>query len=107
MIDVAAASGSVNTTPTRLGSGLGAALRAALLVTALGALAGCGQRADLKPRAGKEMPPPPYGRADRPKSAELLETPTLAIPKRSVELRTRSEERDDDPFDLPPPENIP
>ena len=107
MIDVAAGSGRVSAFPAKSRSGLGAALRAALLMAALGALAACGQRADLKPRAGKELPPPPYGRADSPKSAELLETPTLAIPKRSVELRTRSEEREDDPFDLPPPENIP
>ena len=32
----------------------------------------------------------------------LLELETLAAPERSVELRRRSEEREDDPFDLPP-----
>ncbi|MBT0669967.1 hypothetical protein HT136_16495 [Novosphingobium profundi] len=78
---------------------------AALLV--LAALAACGQRADLAMKAGKELPPAPYGRAERPGANELLETPTLAIPKRSVELRTRSEQREDDPFDLPPPEAVP
>jgi hypothetical protein len=27
-----------------------------------------------------------------------------AAPERNVELRRRSEEREDDPFDIPPPE---
>ncbi len=75
---------------------------AALLV--LLALSACGQRADLTLAPGEKLPPAPYGRADQPKASELLQTPTLAIPERSVELRTRSEEREDDPFDLPPPE---
>jgi predicted small lipoprotein YifL len=74
----------------------------ALLV--LLALAACGQRAALGVEPGKQLPPAPYGRAEKPGSAELLEPPTLAIPQRSVELRTRSEERRDDPFDLPPAE---
>ncbi len=34
----------------------------------------------------------------------LLAPPVQAIPERSVELRKRSEEREDDPFDLPPVE---
>lgn len=82
-------------------------LRLAVSALVLCSLGACGQRAALVPQAGKQLPPAPYGRADRPKSAELLETPAIAIPKRSVELRTRSEKREDDPFDLPPPENIP
>jgi hypothetical protein len=32
----------------------------------------------------------------------LLRRDALAAPERSVELRRRSEERQDDPFDLPP-----
>jgi hypothetical protein len=68
------------------------------------ALSACGQRAALALKPGQQLPPAPYGRAQKPGSAELLQTPTLAIPERSVELRTRSEPRDDDPFDLPPPE---
>ena len=35
-------------------------------------------------------------------SHPLLELDALAAPERSVELRRRSEEREDDPFDLPP-----
>ncbi|EQB15873.1 MAG: hypothetical protein K0R64_2346 [Novosphingobium lindaniclasticum] len=68
------------------------------------ALSACGQRAALALKPGQQLPSAPYGRAQKPGSAELLQTPTLAIPERSVELRTRSEPRDDDPFDLPPPE---
>jgi hypothetical protein len=66
------------------------------------ALAGCGVRRDLKPAAGHSLPVAPYGR-EQPRSASaLLEPPVQATPERSVELRKRSEERQDDPFDLPP-----
>ncbi|WP_156842199.1 hypothetical protein [Novosphingobium aquimarinum] len=67
-------------------------------------LAACGTKSSLGLRPGQELPPAPYGREARLTANELLETPTLAIPERSVELRTRSEEREDDPYDLPPPE---
>jgi hypothetical protein len=66
------------------------------------ALAACGQTADLHPRAGNELPVAPHGRDDRPSAEELLQTSPQQAPERSVELRTRSEERKDDPFDLPP-----
>jgi hypothetical protein len=69
---------------------------------ALLALCACGVRTDLKPQAGKSLPPAPYGRAERPTAAELLTPPPQAAPERSIELRERSEERADDPFDLPP-----
>ena len=68
------------------------------------ALAACGSRADLKPAAGQALPVAPVGRADRPTAEELLVRTQQAAPTRSVELRTRSEERADDPFDLPPPD---
>ena len=74
----------------------------ALVLMAL--LAACGQRSALGLKPGQQLPPAPYGRDVKPSANELLEPPTIAIPERSVELRTRSEERDDDPFDLPPPE---
>lgn len=73
-----------------------------LLVTALAA---CGQRADLKPVAGKALPVAPYGRGDRPTADALLEPTPQTAPERSVELRKRSEARTDDPFDLPPSDN--
>ncbi len=71
---------------------------------ALLALGGCGVKTDLKPRAGQMLPVAPHGRDDQPSSRELLRTTTQAVPERSVELRKRSEERKDDPFDLPPEE---
>lgn len=73
-----------------------------LSVALLLALPACGQRADLKPAAGKDLPQPPYGREDRPKAEALLKVTPQAAPERSVELRRKSEDRTDDPFDLPP-----
>lgn len=65
-------------------------------------LAACGTVAPLKPAEGSSLPPAPVGAAEKPASEELLELDALAAPERSVELRRRSEERGDDPFDLPP-----
>ncbi|KEO90962.1 argininosuccinate lyase [Erythrobacter longus] len=73
-----------------------------LAISVSGALAACGARAPLEPLASNELPPVPYGEAEGPDAEQLLELPTLAAPERSVELRRRSEEREDDPFDLPP-----
>ena len=75
------------------------------LVAALGlalALAGCGTVSPLTPPEGSAMPEAPYGAAATPSAEELLRREALAAPERSVELRRRSEERQDDPFDLPP-----
>lgn len=72
---------------------------ASILALALGA---CGQREDLEPAVGSALPPKAYGAEAAPQAEELLEPETLAAPERSVELRRRSEEREDDPFDLPP-----
>lgn len=80
-------------------------MRILLACGVLLALAGCGSRQSLALKPGQELPPAPFGRAVKPTPNELLEPPTLAIPARSVELRTRSERREDDPFDLPPPES--
>ena len=65
-------------------------------------LAGCGSRTELRPAPGQALPPAPIGATDRLEPEELLDLPPLAAPERSVELRRRSEEREDDPFDLPP-----
>ena len=66
------------------------------------ALSACGARAPLAPVEGSTLPDAPYGTTEKPTSDQLLELETLAAPERSVELRRRSEERQDDPFDLPP-----
>lgn len=72
------------------------------LVLLAGTLAGCGAREPLTPPAGEALPPAPYGAPAPPDAEQLLELDALAAPERSVELRRRSEEREDDPFDLPP-----
>ena len=75
---------------------------ALLLAAATLALAACGQRNELAPPPGHALPPAPYG-ADEPlTSSQLLALDPQAAPERSVELRSESEEREDDPFDLPP-----
>jgi hypothetical protein len=71
-------------------------LAAVVLLTA------CGQKAELEPLAGHTLPPPPLGAKAQPDTEKLLELDPLAAPPRSVELRKRSEEREDDAFDLPP-----
>ncbi len=65
-------------------------------------VAGCGTTTPLTPPKGASLPTAPYGATDRPAAEELLRREALAAPERSVELRRRSEERQDDPFDLPP-----
>jgi hypothetical protein len=72
------------------------------LACALLALSACGSQRDLRPAAGHSLPSAPFGRAEAPAAAELLETDPQAAPVRSEELRRQSEEREDDPFDLPP-----
>lgn len=79
-------------------------MRAALALILVAALAACGQTAELKPAAGKQLPPAPYGREERKTAEQLLAPVPQAAPERSVELRSRSVERQDDPFDLPPAE---
>jgi hypothetical protein len=76
--------------------------RAAIPILILLTLAACGRQRDLEPVAGQPAPPVPYGREDPPSSSELLALDPQAAPERSVELRRQSEEREDDPFDLPP-----
>ena len=79
-------------------------MRAVIVVMLALGLAACGSRAELKPAPGRALPPAPYGRAAPPSADELLKAPSQAQPDRTVELRKRSEERTDDPYDLPPPE---
>lgn len=80
------------------------AFLSSIALAALLGLSACAQTAELKPLAGNDLPPTPTGAATPPTAADLLEQTPQAAPERSVELRRRSEEREDDPFDLPPPE---
>ena len=77
-------------------------MRIPALAVLLLALSACGAQRDLEPPAGQSLPTAPYGRADPPTAAELLEPDPQAAPERTVDLRRESEEREDDPFDLPP-----
>ena len=77
-------------------------IRKAALVLAAAALAACGSKAALEPPPGSALPVAAYGQDHRPTAEELLQPPEQAAPERSVELRRRSEEREDDPFDIPP-----
>jgi hypothetical protein len=80
-------------------------LRNLILLAGLAtALAGCGARRELQPLATRALPPAPYGRDDKPSADALLTPPVQAKPQRNIELRSRSEDREDDPFDLPPEE---
>ena len=76
--------------------------RRLLTIVPLVLLAACAQEKDLKPVAGASLPPAPYGSDHQLTAPELLERNSQAAPQRSVELRTKSEKRTDDPFDLPP-----
>jgi hypothetical protein len=66
-------------------------------------LAGCGGRQQLRPAEGQSMPVTPAMATRAPTAAELLEAPPIARPERVNEILKRSEEREDDRFDLPPP----
>jgi hypothetical protein len=72
---------------------------AILLALALGA---CGLREPLRPAPGQQMPPAPAMAARPMTTQELLAPPVVARPGRVDELLRRSEEREDDRFDLPP-----
>ena len=73
------------------------------LAAALLALSACGSREPLQPATGQSMPPAPALAARAPSTEELLTPPPIARPKRVDEVLRRSEPREDDRFDLPPP----
>ena len=68
------------------------------------ALAGCGKVAPLQPAAGQSLPVKPLMAKTTPTAQELLEIPDIARPQRVDELMRRSEPREPDRFDLPPPD---
>jgi len=67
------------------------------------ALAGCGNKTDLRPAAGKELPVAAMGESERSSAEELMAPGTQTQQQRSDEPLKRSERREPDPFDLPPP----
>jgi hypothetical protein len=66
------------------------------------ALAACGGRQALKPAEGQGTPPIPRGATEVPTDQQLMEASTQARPQRNAELLRQSDERQDDPFELPP-----
>ncbi len=72
---------------------------AALLLLGLSA---CGSRMPLAARPGMEPVPVARGAEVPATPAQLMEPGIQARPDRSAEPLKRSQEREDDPFDLPP-----
>lgn len=72
------------------------------LIAIMPLLAACGNSRPLVTKADQTLPPKPYAAKQIPDSTALLETSTQARPDRTVELRSRSELREDDEFNLPP-----
>ncbi|MBO9579714.1 MAG: hypothetical protein J7498_02375 [Sphingobium sp.] len=71
----------------------------------MGLLASCGSRTELKPLPGMN-PVPKAAEAEAPQTpAQLMKPTTQARPDRKADLILQSEERKDDPFDLPPGPN--
>jgi PBP1b-binding outer membrane lipoprotein LpoB len=77
-------------------------IRIATLAASLLLAAGCGGREPLRPAPGQSMPVAPAMAAATPTTEDLLTPPPIARPQRVDELLRRSEEREDDRFDLPP-----
>lgn len=74
-----------------------------LIVLALGlALAGCGNRAELKPVAAASLPVAPAGASATPTPGSLLQPPVQTRPARSDDLIESTNQRRSDKFDLPP-----
>ncbi|WP_235303244.1 hypothetical protein [Sphingopyxis sp. MWB1] len=69
----------------------------------LAALTACGAKADLRPPANQPDPAIPVGATRAPTTEELTTPDAQARPERSDELLKRSETREPDDFDLPPP----
>ena len=86
----------------RFGYGGGVTMRVLIPLIALVGLAACGNMEPLQPKAGQGMPVKPAMAVRAATTDELLTPPANARPARQDDGLRRSEEREDDPFDLPP-----
>jgi hypothetical protein len=77
-------------------------MRHAVVLALLLLAAACGKVEPLRPAAGDALPPKPASSARAPTTDELLTPPPIARPTRTEDTLRRSEEREDDRFDLPP-----
>ena len=75
-----------------------------LAILAMIALGGCGKVGPLTPAPGQALPVKPLMARETPTAAQLLQLPTMAKPERVDELLTKSQPRQPDRFDLPPPD---
>jgi|FLYM01.1.fsa_nt_gi hypothetical protein len=66
-------------------------------------LSACGSRGELRLEEGKALPPAPYGARETPTPSQLLQPAPETRPSRDDNVLDGSEEREADPFDLPPP----
>jgi hypothetical protein len=66
-------------------------------------LVACGDTAPLRPAAGQSMPVKPAMAHATPSVDDLLTPPPFAAPERVDELVKKSQARQADRFDLPPP----
>ena len=79
--------------------------RALVGLALVGLLAACGSRTELRPKQDMQTVPK-AAEAKAPETPTQLMTPsTQARPDRKADLLTKSEERAEDPFDLPPGPN--
>lgn len=78
-------------------------IKTLLAATALLALAACGKRDALRPADGHALPRKPATAASQPTVPDLLTPGPETRPTRSDDVLTRSQERPDDRFNLPPP----
>ena len=77
--------------------------RIVLLTAGCLVAAACGKTAQLQPARGQSLPVKPLLAKATPTAEQLLELPTNARPERVDELIKRSQPRQPDRFDLPPP----
>ena len=78
--------------------------RTFLMIVAAAGLAACGSVGDLEPPPGRSLPVKPALAQKTPTADDLLTPPPFAKPERVDELMRRSEPREADRFDLPPPD---
>lgn len=76
--------------------------RALAFLLLLTALAACGARRDLAPAEGEKLPPKSAQAVTAPTPEEMLEVPAQTEPHRVTDPLRRSQDRPEDPFDLPP-----
>ena len=75
-----------------------------VIVIACASLAACGDVGPLRPAPGQPLPVKPKLAAKTPTPDELLAPVPHAHPERVDELMKKSEPRQPDRFDLPPPD---